>query len=795
MTATQFDRLHSDLVVGIAIARGTVSDRIRRHMGSRREKALFALVALVSIPVILFFIQSVYTAGVLTRDGVDAPVVEAARNLLVPILLVTIVIAGLESIQQLGSKSVRPLLLTSAPTRAIVIGKVLSLLFSWLVLVGLGFVFLVAYALGARTPLFVIAVVLAGVPLFVLVLLAGLSLGYLLWLGVERVGLSEGFRQLLTAALYIVIFAGMFAGGTLVGEGAAGGVDEFLPTGEPVVPLGWYADLLFVGSPMATTIGLDTVIAAGLVFALIPASFAVLVRLAPMYWYMTPTEADDAEGESAASASRELPSASIGRISHPVFGSSRTLRAALGYLRGGIRQPGQFVYLFYYLFPIAPVIVQQAVDSPGTLPPVLGASLIVLGVWFAGGIFCLNPLGAEGTMLTQLVLATAPTETYIHARLLVGAFVGVLFAVPGLFLLTATSSLVTPAIAAVATPLVFGTILGSAGFALGIGAVLPRFESVEIFESVETLAPSLFAAIVHAVLATVFLLTAAGLAVATAFPGTPLSLPERLFGLVVFALVIAAITDGSRRYAIARLRDYGRTAPRTDRPFAIYLSFALAVLAFLLGQAISITAVLVFGIDAPMEVLLPLLFLVEYLGYALVALGFLYVTRRGWSYLDVHRPTPREYIVVLLGLVASLGLWAMASVAVTELGLPAADHALFDPEDAGSPELLLVLIPLMILVNGPIEELLYRNVIQKYLAERFHEAIAVGVASLVFALAHVPVYLTAGVGPLLVTLGMLLLVSTLWGVIYARTESLLVVAAIHGLYNATLVFILYLTIV
>lgn len=793
MTAITDKRLSADIVVGIAIARATVKDRLRRHVGSRREKALFALVALVSMPFILFFLRSAYTVGVLTRAGVDAPVVAAARNLLVPILLVMIVIAGLEAIQQLGSRSVRPLLLTSASTRAIVIGKVLSLLFSWLVLVGLGVLFLVVYAIGARTPFFVVAVVVAGLPLFVLVLLAGLSLGYLLWLGVERLGLSDGIRQLLTAAVYIVIFAGMFAGGTLVGEGATAGGEQFLPTGEPVVPLGWYADLLFVGSPMTTAIGVHTFVAAGLVFASIPACFALLVRVAPMYWYATPSDATD-DGTSPASTSKEPPSASIKRYSHPVFGRSRTLRAARGYLLGGIRQPGQFVYLFYYLFPIAPVIVQQAVESPGTLPTVLGASLVVLGVWFAGGIFCLNPLGAEGTMLTQLVLATVPTETFIHARLIVGTVVGLLFAVPGLVLLATTTAEITPAIAAVATPLVFGAILGSAGFALGIGAVLPRFESVEIFESVETLAPSLFAALIHALFATVFLLTAVLLAVATAHPDSPLSVPELLFGLLGFGLVIAAVTDASRRYAIARLRDYGRTVPRTDRPFAIYLSVALGVLAFVLGQVISITAVLVFGIDAPVELLLPALFLVEYLGYALVAGGFLYVTRRGWSYLDVHRPTPREFVVVLLGLVASLGLWGVASVAVTELGLPAADHALFDAEETANPELLLALIPLMILVNGPVEELLYRNVIQKYLAERFPQTIAIGVASLVFALAHVPVYLTAGVGPLLVTLGILLLISAFWGLLYARTGSLFVVALIHGLYNATLVFVLYLTI-
>jgi len=794
---TRIRSLRADLAVGVAIARGEIRDRFRRTTRSRRKRALFAFIAVFAVPGILLFVQQAYAIGVLSRDGVAFPVVAAARNLLLPGMAILAVVAGLEAVQQLGDESVRSLVLTTASTRAIVIGKVLSLLASWLVLFGMGFSLVFAFAAGARTPLFVLSIIVAGLPIFVLVLLTGLALGYLLWLGVDRIGVSKSLQQLLTATLYIVVLGSVYAGSSLLGEGAAeGGLRGLLPTGDPLIGIGWYADLFFLGSPMEPTIGLQTVGAVLVVFVSTVLVFGLVVRLAPRYWYATPAESDpaDTSEQSQRPAFDEAPSERIGRTADSVVGRSRTLRAALGYTRSSIRDPGQFVYLFYYLFPVAPILAQQAVGNPGLFPTTVGATLIVLGVWFAGGVFCLNPLGAEGTMLTQLVLAPTSAATFVHARLLAGTLLGLLVSISGLAIVTVTTPVVTPTLAVLGLGFLACTVLGSGAFALGIGSVLPKFEAVEIFESVETLAPSIFAAVIHGFVAALLLLGGVAGTLAVGWAESTLSVPARIGVVGLFVATVGIIADGSRRYAAARLRDYGRTTVRTDRPFAIYTALALSVFAFLAGQAISLTVIFLFGVELPTGIFVPLLFIVEYLGYALVAVGFLYVTRRGLAYLDIRRPAPRELGIVAVGVVLSFGLWAAGSVLISELGLPAADHAAFDAEEDGTPGLLLALVPLMVLVNGPVEELLYRNVIQKFLTERFSRTVAIGVASAVFALAHVPAYFTAGVGPLVVTLSLLFVISALWGGIYAWTESLFVVSAIHGLYNALLVFGLYLRI-
>jgi len=791
---SQADSLGADLRVGLRIAAAQFRDLLRRNTGTRREQAIFALAILFALPFSLAVMNQAYVLGTLTRGGVDAPVVAVARNALAPGMVIVAIFGGLGAAQSLARDSVRPLLLTSAPTRAIVLGKVLYLLATWLVPLSFTFLIVFAYAAGARAPLFLVAVVLALLPVLALTMLVGMSLGYLLWLGVNRLGLPERLRRLLTASISVVVFVAAFTIGILLGQAGAAPTASQLPTGDPLTPLGWYADLFFVGSPMAEPLGPRTALAAVLLLAAVPLAFATLLRLAPRYWYATPPQADEGE-ESPEIADvpsfEQPPSALIGRTEQSVLGASQTLRVTAGYLRDAYRRPDQFVYLFYYLFPVVAGLISVAVDVPSAAPTGVGVALVVLGVWFAGGVFCLNPIGSEGTMLTQIVLAETPARTFVHARLLAGAAVGLALAVPGTLLAGLTAGFVSVPAAVIGTALVVGTVFASASVALGLGAVLPTFEAIEVFDSVETLAPSRLAGLIHGGLTASLLGAAVGVAVVVT--RGLLSVPARLGLLAGFLVTAGILADGGRRYAIARIRDHGQEIARTDRPFVVYASIGLAVLSLVVGQLIALSTVLVLGVDLQITVLLPVLFVVQYAGYALVGVGFLYVTHRGLDYLDLGLPSRREVGYVAGGLLGTLAIWAVASAVIAGLGLPAADHALFDPGEDGDPSFLLLLIPLVLLVNGPVEELLYRNVIQKYLDERFSGTVAVLVASALFALVHVPAYATAGIRAIAVTLGLLFVVSSFWGALYRRSGSLLVPAAIHGLYNATLLAGLYLT--
>ena len=184
----------------------------------------------------------------------------------------------------------------------------------------------------------------------------------------------------------------------------------------------------------------------------------------------------------------------------------------------------------------------------------------------------------------------------------------------------------------------------------------------------------------------------------------------------------------------------------------------------------------------------------EYVGFALgmgpVAFAYLGLRERDRSFIDLESPTLRTVGWIVLGLVVILGANFGLSALMGVLGIESSDHTTVQ-RATENPDLLLVIVPAMLLLVGPFEELLYRNVIQKTLYEWFSRAGAVVVASVVFALAHVTAYATAGPARLLTSLGFVFVLGLILGILYERTENLLVPALVHGGYNAAVFALLF----
>lgn len=178
-----------------------------------------------------------------------------------------------------------------------------------------------------------------------------------------------------------------------------------------------------------------------------------------------------------------------------------------------------------------------------------------------------------------------------------------------------------------------------------------------------------------------------------------------------------------------------------------------------------------------------------------VGIGFLVRTGRGLEYVDLELPDVRDLAYVGAGLAGLFGLWVGISIAIQALGLPAAEASIAEPAREGNPEILLIMIPLSFLLVGPAEELVYRNVVQKYLYGAFSRPGAVVVASGIFAAAHLFTYLDQNAVATLVSLSIVFGLSLVLGGIYERTENLVVPAFVHGAYNAALFALLYVSIV
>ena len=174
------------------------------------------------------------------------------------------------------------------------------------------------------------------------------------------------------------------------------------------------------------------------------------------------------------------------------------------------------------------------------------------------------------------------------------------------------------------------------------------------------------------------------------------------------------------------------------------------------------------------------------LSFVTVTAFYLAATDRSVSFIDVRKPTRRDMGYTVGGVAALIGAAIAIQFVLSVVGFPGGEH---DAVRAGREydlRILLVLIPLSILVIGPAEELLYRNVIQKSLYDAFSRPGAIVVASVVFSAVHIFAY--SGVeGPTLGTAGSLIAIfflSLLLGTIYERTENVVVPALVHGFYNA-----------
>lgn len=241
-------------------------------------------------------------------------------------------------------------------------------------------------------------------------------------------------------------------------------------------------------------------------------------------------------------------------------------------------------------------------------------------------------------------------------------------------------------------------------------------------------------------------------------------------------------------------------APTTDRPSRVWrflLSVALLVVAVLAGVVVLLFgAVFLLAPLGSLESASPLalafavgavLALAEF-GFLVTAVGFVLFTGRGLGYFDLGLPDRRDLRLGTAALLVLLGLFAVGSLAPVDVTgptreLPADAAALLD---RAGPLLAVSLAVVSLAVIGPCEELFFRNVLQKYLADAFSEVGAVLAASVVFVGAHA-LQLPATPGGAALSLSVLFCASLVLGTLYAWTDSVVLPAVVHGLYDVVVV--------
>jgi membrane protease YdiL (CAAX protease family) len=174
-------------------------------------------------------------------------------------------------------------------------------------------------------------------------------------------------------------------------------------------------------------------------------------------------------------------------------------------------------------------------------------------------------------------------------------------------------------------------------------------------------------------------------------------------------------------------------------------------------------------------------------GFAVAVAGYLAITGE-WELARVSRPTAREAAVVVGGGAVLFAFQYGALFALDQVGLSTGQNQAVVP--AGDPvTYYLAMIAVSLAVVGPVEELLFRGVVQGGVRRAFDAAPAVLIASLAFGLIHLPSVSGTPVERW-AYVGVVVVLGSVLGALYEWTDNVVVPGLAHGVYNAAIYVVL-----
>lgn len=177
-----------------------------------------------------------------------------------------------------------------------------------------------------------------------------------------------------------------------------------------------------------------------------------------------------------------------------------------------------------------------------------------------------------------------------------------------------------------------------------------------------------------------------------------------------------------------------------------------------------------------------------------IGVSLAYLRYRGLSLADigVRVPTLEGWIVLGVGFVGMIILLLVGSIGSFVvgqwLGIERESQVIFEMAQQ-DPLIFLLVGALSLLIVGPAEELLFRGVIQTRLRETFGVVAGITIATALFAIVHITGYGSLDAG--LLGISVLFLIGCVLALAYEYTGNLVVVAIMHGLFNASQMALAY----
>jgi membrane protease YdiL (CAAX protease family) len=234
-------------------------------------------------------------------------------------------------------------------------------------------------------------------------------------------------------------------------------------------------------------------------------------------------------------------------------------------------------------------------------------------------------------------------------------------------------------------------------------------------------------------------------------------------------------------------------ADRLPAPvLAVAVAVGLAALAFIVGNSAAVILGLALGAAGieitPRRAVVLSVVTLQLVAFSAVSFGYLRYRDRTLVDIGMEAPSLEGWITLGAGYVGMVIVWLVGAIGTfvigNRLGIERQQQGIIEIAQQ-DPLIFLLIGVLSLFIVGPAEELLFRGVIQTRLRETFGPVAGVGIATTLFAFAHITGFLPGSLGGALLGVSVLLLVGLVLGAVYEYTDNLVVVAAIHGLYNLT----------
>jgi hypothetical protein len=240
-----------------------------------------------------------------------------------------------------------------------------------------------------------------------------------------------------------------------------------------------------------------------------------------------------------------------------------------------------------------------------------------------------------------------------------------------------------------------------------------------------------------------------------------------------------SITEDGRRGAVDRIASLGQAVLAVFAAFLVASAVVPPVSAWLVGSGVLAQGSL--ALDVVRTVL-------QFVGFVVAILGFLAITDT-WHLLHTRRVTGRTLVLAGGAVVALLVAQFGAGFLLQALGVSFGENQVIT-RGREAPVYFLYMIPVSLLLVGPIEELLFRGVVQGVLRRSFGVRAGIVVASALFGLVHW-VAVSGGPAEKFAYVAIAGALGIVLGVLYERTETIVAPGLAHGVYNSVLFAIQY----